>query len=93
MSRFRRADPRSSSSSKRTYDEKFLRDNESRLDTIAIPVRIVWGSEDTWIPVERAHRLQELIPDSTLAVVPSSSHLMHYDQPVALMHELADWLP
>ncbi|MEV4316656.1 alpha/beta hydrolase [Actinocrispum sp. NPDC049592] len=75
------------------YDEKFLRDNESRLDTIAIPVRIVWGEQDTWIPVERAHRLRELIPDSTLTVVPSSSHLMHYDQPVALMHELADWLP
>ncbi|GAB3876988.1 alpha/beta hydrolase [Kibdelosporangium lantanae] len=74
------------------YDEKFLHDNENRMGGMTIPVRIVWGGNDGWIPVAQAHRLHDLIPGSTLTVVPSSGHLMHHDQPVALMHEVRAWL-
>ncbi|WP_024806482.1 alpha/beta fold hydrolase [Nocardia sp. BMG51109] len=74
------------------YDEKFLRDNENRAGEIDIPVHIVWGEQDAWIPPDRAHRLQQLIPGSTARLVPGANHLIHYDQPVALMHEVRSWL-
>jgi pimeloyl-ACP methyl ester carboxylesterase len=74
------------------YDEKFLHDNENRASSMSIPVHIVWGEQDGWIPTDIAHRLHQLIPGATLTLVPSSGHLMHYDEPVALMHELRSWL-
>lgn len=74
------------------YDERFLEENEERLGGMTIPVHIVWGAQDGWIPVERAERLCSLIPRATLHVVPGSSHLIHYDAPVALMDQLRGWL-
>jgi len=74
------------------YDERFLVETEQRLGAITVPVRIVWGTEDTWIPVGRAHRLHELIPSASLGLVPGAGHLIHYDAPAALMDELRAWL-
>ena len=74
------------------YDERYLRDNEASLAKLAVPVHIVWGEQDAWIPVERAHRLHALIPHSTMRTVPGSNHLIHYDAPERLMYEVASWL-
>ena len=74
------------------YDEQFLDENEQLLPTVAIPVRIVWGANDAWIPVDRAEKLRSLIPTATAHIVPDSSHLIHYDAPVALMDQLREWL-
>ena len=74
------------------YDERYLRENEERLTTLTVPVHIVWGEQDGWIPVERAHRLHALIPHSTLRTVPGSNHLIQYDAPEQLMYEVASWL-
>jgi pimeloyl-ACP methyl ester carboxylesterase len=74
------------------YDERFLRENAERLGGITIPVRIVWGTEDTWIPAGRARALRDLIPGATLGFVPAAGHLIHYDAPAALMNEIRGWL-
>jgi pimeloyl-ACP methyl ester carboxylesterase len=74
------------------YDERYLRENEELLAKLAVPVHIVWGEQDAWIPVERAHRLHALIPHSTLRTVPGGNHLIHYDAPERLMYEVASWL-
>jgi len=74
------------------YDERYLRDNEASLAKLAVPVHIVWGEQDAWIPVERAYRLHALIPHSTMRTVPGSNHLIHYDAPERLMYEVASWL-
>jgi pimeloyl-ACP methyl ester carboxylesterase len=74
------------------YDERYLRENEERLATLTVPVHIVWGEQDAWIPVERADRLHALIPHSTLHTVPDSNHLIHYDAPERLMYEVTSWL-
>jgi pimeloyl-ACP methyl ester carboxylesterase len=74
------------------YDERYLRENEQLLAKLAVPVHIVWGEQDAWIPVERAHRLHALIPHSTLRTVPGGNHLIHYDAPERLMYEVASWL-
>jgi pimeloyl-ACP methyl ester carboxylesterase len=52
----------------------------------------VWGEDDTWIPVDRAHRLHDAIPASTLTLLPGAGHLIHLDEPVGLATELRRWL-
>jgi pimeloyl-ACP methyl ester carboxylesterase len=74
------------------YDERFLRENEELLAKVAVPVHIVWGEQDAWIPVERAERLHTLIPHSTLCTVPGSNHLIQFDAPERLMYEVTTWL-
>jgi pimeloyl-ACP methyl ester carboxylesterase len=73
-------------------DERYLRDIEERLPGMDIPVRIVWGEEDTWIAPETGRRLCELIPGATLELVACAGHLVHYDAPVALADALRTWL-
>lgn len=74
------------------FDERFLQENQARLGDIGIPVRIVWGAEDPWIPAERAGQLHRLIPGATLELVPGAGHLIHYDAPAALMDQVRSWL-
>ncbi len=60
--------------------------------TISLPVLVVWGTEDAWIPVDRAHRLADLIPDSELHLVPNAGHLIQLDAPEHLTAILQRWL-
>lgn len=73
-------------------DERFTDDIEPLLHRVAAPTHIVWGEEDTWIPVDRAARLHEAVAGSTLTLVPGAGHLVQLDQPVALATELRAWL-
>ena len=73
-------------------DEVFTSEIEVRLDEVRVPTHIIWGEEDTWIPVDRATRLQALIPGATVATVADAGHLIHLDAPAALADELRSWL-
>ncbi|WP_353115179.1 alpha/beta fold hydrolase [Microbacterium sp.] len=73
-------------------DEGHTRELEPLLATLSEPVHIVWGSEDAWIPPDRAHRLQAAIPGSSLTLIEGAGHLIQLDQPVALTAELSRWL-
>jgi pimeloyl-ACP methyl ester carboxylesterase len=73
-------------------DQAFTDQIEPLYGRIALPVLIVWGAEDTWIPVDRAHRLAQLIPDAQLRIIPAAGHLIQLDAPVALAMELHRWL-
>ncbi|MFL1381000.1 MULTISPECIES: alpha/beta fold hydrolase [unclassified Nocardiopsis] len=72
-------------------DERFTEEVEPLLAELPFPVHIVWGTQDTWIPVDRAHRLQAAIPGSTLSLIPEAGHLIQLDAPVALADELRRW--
>ncbi len=52
----------------------------------------MWGTDDTWIPVDRAHRLADLIPGAKLELIEGAGHLVQLDQPVALASTLTSWL-
>ncbi len=66
-----------------------IQDLYSRLD---LPVLVVWGKNDTWIPVDRAHLLIERIPDAKLKLIDGAGHLVQLDQPVQLATTLHGWL-
>jgi len=48
---------------------------------ISKPVLILWGREDTWIPLEKGEALHEMIPGSIFHVIPNAGHLVIEEQP------------
>lgn len=58
----------------------------------SIPVKIVWGADDNWIPVETAFRLGEALHAKEIVTIERGGHLLMYDQPAQLGIELASWL-
>ena len=53
---------------------------------------ICWGTDDTWIPVDRAHRLAGMIPGAGLRLIEGAGHLVQEDEPAALTADLLDFL-
>jgi pimeloyl-ACP methyl ester carboxylesterase len=73
-------------------DQAYTDEIEGRYPEIDLPVLVVWGVEDTWIPVDRAHRLADLVPGSQLRLVQGAGHLIQLDQPAVLAGTLTVWL-
>ena len=58
-----------------------------------LPVRIIWGKEDKWLPSESADKLQGLIGGkSKVVLVEEAGHLIQLDQPGQLTAEIAIFL-
>jgi pimeloyl-ACP methyl ester carboxylesterase len=72
-------------------DERHTDEVEARYGDLTEPVHIVWGAQDTWIPLDRAQRLHAQIPGSTLTVIEDAGHLVQLDAPAALAAELTRW--
>lgn len=52
-----------------------------RYSEITTPVHLVWGENDSVIPVAFAHKLDSILPNSTLTTVPSCGHIPQEEQP------------
>jgi pimeloyl-ACP methyl ester carboxylesterase len=74
------------------YDERFLVANEQHLGELTIPVHVVWGDEDAWIPLQTGRRIAGLIPGAEFTAVPRAGHLIQFDAPVALSNLVQSWL-
>lgn len=42
-------------------------------------MRLLWGEDDAWVSVKRAHVLAERIPGAALRTVPEAGHLLLED--------------
>jgi pimeloyl-ACP methyl ester carboxylesterase len=73
-------------------DQRYTDEVEPRYPDLGLPVAVVWGEKDTWIPVDRAQRLATLIPGAELHLVPQAGHLIHLDAPEALTGIVQRWL-
>jgi pimeloyl-ACP methyl ester carboxylesterase len=73
-------------------DQRYTDEIEPLYPTIAIPALVMWGVEDTWIPVDRAHRLAQSIPDAELTLIPNAGHLIQLDAPAAVTATLQRWI-
>jgi len=72
-------------------DEKDTADFEPLLPTITVPVRIIWGEQDAWLPPATAERLHELIPGSDLVLLPDTGHFAMEDSPQEVAATLFDF--
>ncbi|MBD0741210.1 hydrolase [Streptomyces sp. CBMA152] len=56
-------------------------DYRDLLTRITVPTLVVVGEDDEFTPVSDAEAMHAAIPDSTLALIPSSAHMPNLEQP------------
>ena len=77
--------------SKRVSDDVEVQYHE--IGESGLPVKIIWGKEDKWVPCERAEKLRGLIGgNSKVVLVEEAGHLIQLDQPAQLMAEIMMFL-
>lgn len=69
-------------------DSKHTDEVQSLYPMIATPTLILWGREDSWIPLERGEKLHGMIPGSVLRVMDDAGHLVIEERPGELAKEI-----
>lgn len=75
-----------------SFDGAGLAGREDDLAALDIPVFILWGEDDPFMPPVSADRLNELIPRSGLALLPGCKHFLPEEAPQALAPLLYEYL-
>ncbi len=73
-------------------DQRFTDEIEPLYPSLDVPVLVIWGREDSWIPPDRAEKLAAAIPRAELCLLEHAGHLVQLDQPVELATRLHAWL-
>ena len=73
-------------------DTRYTDEIELLYGSVRSPVLILWGREDTWIPVDKGRALNRMIPGSGLVEIPESGHLVIEERPDALVREIESFL-
>lgn len=63
-----------------------------RLYRLRTETLVVWAEHDRLIPPPYAHQWQALLPRAQVVSVPSAGHMLPYEQPRALAHEVLAFL-
>lgn len=48
------------------------------MESLSVPSLLIWGEYDIIVPVSIAHRMEHLIPDTNLIILPESDHGVPY---------------
>lgn len=64
----------------------------NKLKDIQAPTLIMWGEEDTWLPVESGYWFQVCIPDSELIIYEGVGHVPMEEAPTATAMDLRKFL-
>lgn len=59
---------------------------------IELPVLVIWGNQDDYLPREMAHESMEFCENGRLKTHPDATHWVHHEEPVAVADELCDHL-
>ena len=58
----------------------------------AIPTLILWGSDDSWVPIAAGEALRAALPSATYVVLPGLGHVPFEEAPAAFTIALQEWL-
>ncbi len=64
----------------------------AELKTLELPVLILWGAKDAWIPVSDAHRFLKQLPNASLVVFEHLGHLPMEEDPATTVQPVVHWL-
>lgn len=70
-------------------DECHTREVEDRYGEVDLPVAVLWGAQDRWLPPEHGERLARAVPGARLHLVEGAGHLVPEDAPAQLTGLLA----
>jgi len=69
-----------------------FRSTFAALGRTGLPVGVIWGAEDTLVPVRQLDVLRDLVPDLRAWQVPGVGHLVHYERAAEVNRHLVGWL-
>jgi pimeloyl-ACP methyl ester carboxylesterase len=75
-----------------SFDGVGLTDLEPRLAALEIPVFILWGEEDTFVTPNNAERLADVLPWSSVALLPGCGHFLLEDAADTVAPLIFRWL-
>jgi pimeloyl-ACP methyl ester carboxylesterase len=75
-----------------SFDGEGLIDIESQLAKLEIPVFILWGEDDTFVTPENAERLADVLPWSSVALLPGCGHFLLEDAADTVVPLIFKWL-
>lgn len=67
-------------------------DLTDEMPSVKMPVLLIWGDADTATPIADGKRMEELMPEAGLAVIPGAGHFSFLDNPVLFGRILASFL-
>lgn len=73
-------------------DSRYTEEAQTLYPSIRTPTLILWGREDSWIPLARGRELQQLIPGSILRIIDQAGHLVIEEKPDELVSEIRAFL-
>ena len=75
-----------------SFDGEGLTDLEPRFAGLEIPVFILWGEDDTFVMPENAERLADVLPWSSVALLPGCGHFLLEDAAETVAPLIFKWL-
>jgi pimeloyl-ACP methyl ester carboxylesterase len=69
-------------------DQRYTDAVEPRYGEITMPVLVLWGEEDAWIPIEQGRKLAGAIPGARFVSIPDAGHLVLEEAPGRLIREI-----
>jgi pimeloyl-ACP methyl ester carboxylesterase len=73
-------------------DQCYTDEVQGRYGEIDLPTLVCWGTDDTWIPVAKAHELVGLVRGARLELFEGAGHLVQEDAPAELTGVLQTFL-
>ena len=74
-------------------DEKYTAEVEPLFGKVRCPVKVIWGMDDPWIPLERGQALHARLPRAALETLPGVGHLPQLEAPEHVLKALDAFLP
>lgn len=73
-------------------DERYTAEIEPYFKDIRCPVKILWGEDDPWIPIERGKALHGLIGQHRFQALKGVGHLPQLEAPETVLEALSEFL-
>ena len=68
------------------------RNSNIQFERLTMPTLILWGAEDTWIPVAQGKRLQQALPGANLVILNGVGHVPMEESPTETVSEYLSFL-
>jgi pimeloyl-ACP methyl ester carboxylesterase len=68
------------------------RNSNIQFERLTMPTLILWGAEDTWIPVAQGKRLQQALPGANLVILDGVGHVPMEESPTETVAEYLSFL-
>lgn len=75
-----------------SYDEKQLLDLSRQYSKITVPVLLIWGEKDTFIPLSHFYHFKRDFPQARTKVIPNCGHIPQEECPSEVINTVLEFL-